>query len=279
MTKYIDAHAHMNFATYNEDCEEVIKRALDNDVWMMNVGTKAQTSQEAVEIAERYDEGVYAIIGLHPIHTNKSFHDKDELGDEGTPFNSKGDVWNNDFYKKLAESKKVVGVGECGLDYFRIEGNEKEYKERQVKAFTSQIEFAIEHDLPLMIHCREAYADTLDILKSYQKDYGEKVRGNFHFYAGDTDIANQILDIGFTMSFTGVITFAKEYEKLVEFVPLDKMLSETDCPYVTPVPFRGQRNEPMYVREVVKKIAEIKGLEEDKVKKQLWENVRRQFGV
>lgn len=277
--KYIDTHAHMNFAAYSEDQDEVIKRALENEVAMINVGTKGVTSKEAVEIAEKYEDGVYAIIGLHPVHTNKSFHDEDELGPGGKPFTSKGEEWDTELFEELAKSKKVVGVGECGLDYFRIEGDEKEYKERQVKAFRSQIEFALKHDLPLMIHCREAYDDTLEILNEYKKEYGDKLRGNFHFYAGDLEVAQKILDLGFTMSFTGVITFANEYEELVKFVPIDKIHAETDCPYVTPKPYRGQRNEPLHVREVVKKIAEIKEIDEKEVENALIENARRQYGI
>lgn len=277
--KYIDAHAHVNFSAFDEDRENVIESTLDNEVWMINVGTKAKTSKKAVEIAEKYQEGVYAIIGLHPIHTSKSFHDKDELGEEAEPFNSSGDVWDEDYFQGLAKSKKVVGVGECGLDFFRLDIDNKETRMRQVETFNCQIEFAVKNDLPLMIHCRDAYKETLEILKSYQKKLGTKVRGNFHFYAGEINVAKEILDIGFTLSFTGVITFARDYEELVQYVPIDRMLSETDCPYVTPIPFRGKRNEPLYVKEVVKKIAEIKGLDIEIVREQILENIRSQFKI
>lgn len=277
--KYIDAHAHVNFSAFDEDRENIIKNTLENEVWMINVGTKAKTSKEAVDIAEKYYEGVYAIIGLHPIHTSKSFHDKDELGDEAEPFNSSGDVWDEDFFQELAKSIKVVGVGECGLDFFHTNVDDKEHREKQSEAFNCQIEFAVKNDLPLMIHCRDAYKETLDILKSHQKRFGTKVRGNFHFYAGGIDVAKEILDIGFTLSFTGVITFARDYRELVQYTPLDRMLSETDCPYVTPIPFRGQRNEPINVREVVKKIAEIKGLDIEVVREQILGNIRSQFRI
>lgn len=278
MPKYIDAHSHLNFTAYDEDRTEVIKRTLDNETWMINIGTMKATSQRAVEIANQYDEGVYAIVGLHPIHVNKSHHDNEEIGDEGKAFTSHGEDFDFDFYKKLTEDPKVVGIGECGLDYFR-NGNEPDFVSKQKSVFEKQIELAIEADIPLMIHCREAYADTLDMLESYKKQAGDKVRGNMHFFAGSLDVAKRVLDLGFTLSFTGVITFAKDYEELVRFTPLDKMLSETDCPYVTPTPYRGQRNEPMHVSEVVKKIAEIKGESLEKVSEQLVINIRKQFGI
>lgn len=278
MPKYIDAHSHMNFSAYDDDRDEVIRRTLDSETWMINVGTMKATSEKVVELADQYEEGVFAIVGLHPIHVNKSHHDKEEIGDEGKAFTSKGEDFDYGFYKKLTENPKVVGIGECGLDYFR-NSDEPDFVSRQKSAFEKQIELAIDADLPLMIHCREAYDDTLDILESYKKQAGEKVRGNMHFFAGSLDVAKRVLDLGFTLSFTGVITFAKDYEELVRFTPLDKMLSETDCPYVTPTPFRGQRNEPMHVAEVVKKIAEIKGESLEKVSEQLVNNIRSQFRI
>lgn len=270
--KYIDVHAHMNFAAYDADRNEVIQRALDNDTWMINVGTKLATSQQAVALADQYEKGVYAIVGLHPIHTNASFHDTDELGEEGKPFTSQGEQFDLFAFEELVQHPKVVGVGECGLDFFRIEGDKDEYITKQRRAFGAQIELAVKYDKPLMIHCRDAYPEVLQILASYKLEHGDKLRGNFHFFAGTEAEAKRILDMGFTMSFTGVITFARDYKKLVEFVPIDRMFSETDCPYVTPEPHRGQRNEPVYVSEVVKKIAKIKGEDEEKVGEQLVQN-------
>jgi len=277
MLKYIDIHSHINFAAYDEDRNEVIKRTLENDTWIINVGTKTETSEYAVKLAEEFDEGVYAIVGLHPIHSNKSFHDKEELGSEGKPFNSSGENFDYEFYKKLVAHPKVVGIGECGLDYFRT--LDPAERDKQKSVFRQQVELAIEFDKPLMIHCREAYEDVLEILNEYKLDAGEKLRGNVHFFAGSLEIAKQFLDLGFTMSFTGVITFAKDYEELVKFVPMDKIMSETDCPYVTPAPHRGKRNEPIYVQEVAKKIAEIKELNEEEVREKLVENARKFWGI
>ena len=252
--QFIDVHAHINFSDYDADREDVIRRARDAGVWMINVGVEQKESKLAVELAEKYSEGVYAIVGHHPTSTEE---------------------FDVDFYRKLAKNKKVVGIGECGLDFFRAP--EENAREKQKVIFRAQIELALELDLPLMIHCRDAYADTLAILNEYKAKAGDKLRGDFHFFAGDTETAQKILDLGFNISFTGVITFAREYEKLVKFIPLERMFSETDCPFVTPVPNRGKRNEPLFVRDVVSKIARIRGEEEEKVKKQLLENAVKFF--
>ncbi len=269
----------MNFAAYDEDRAEVISRALENDTWMINVGTKLETSTGAVALAEQYEEGVYAIVGLHPIHTSASLHDKDEIGEEGKVFHSHEEHFDMEAYRALARHPKVVAIGECGLDFFRPVGDRAEYEARQRSAFAAQIELAVEVDKPLMIHCRDAYPETLAMLREARAKYGTKVRGNFHFFAGTEAQVAEILELGFTMSFTGVVTFAEDYKKLVQAVPLDKMFSETDCPYVTPAPHRGKRNEPFYVSEVVKKIAEIKGLEEGEVAEQLVQNTVEFFGL
>jgi len=280
--KYIDAHAHVNFRAYDEDRDEVIQRALDGGVWMINVGTQYKTSKEAVELGDMYDEGVYAIVGLHPIHTDKSYHDEQELGEGGQTFTSVGEVFDIDYYRELTRHEKVVGIGECGLDYFRTT---PDTLEKQKQAFTTQIELALESDLPLMIHTRpernsmQAYRDTLDILESYKKEHGDKLRGDFHFFAGNTEIVQRILDLGFTCSFTGVVTFTHDYDKVVQYIPEDMILAETDCPYVTPEPNRGKRNEPLFVREVVASLARIRGVDEEMMAEHVVQNTQRLFGI
>src|SRR3989338_6347870 len=146
MPKYIDIHSHVNFKAFDDDREEVIKRALENDTWMINVGTQLDTSRKAVEMAEKYEEGVYAIVGLHPIHTAASYHDEKELGSEGEAFTSRGEKFNKDQYRELLRNKKVVAIGECGLDYYRLS---PEYIENQKKEFIEQIELANEFNKPL----------------------------------------------------------------------------------------------------------------------------------
>ena len=286
MPKYIDIHSHVNFKAFDEDRGEVIKRALENETWVINVGTQVDTSKKAVEMANQYDEGVYAIIGLHPIHTGASFHDEKELGEGGAEFTSRGEVFDKEVYRELLKDKKVVAIGECGLDYYRC--NEESIL-RQKKALIEQIELANEFNKPLMLHIRSngkadfvlgehgiynAYEDTLNLLKKYAK-----VKGDVHFFAGNWEVAKAYLDFGFTLSFTGVITFTHDYDEVIRNTPLDMIMSETDSPYVTPVPYRGKRNEPSYVREVVKKIAEIKNLPEGEVAQALIKNARRVFGI
>lgn len=281
---FIDIHAHTNFTVFDADREVVIKRALDAGVWMINIGTQEGTSKKAVDMTKEFSHGVYAIVGLHPIHVNPSFHDKEEIGEETKSFTSRGEDFNPDFYRGLIKKggKKVVGIGECGLDYYRNPSDEE--RKRQISAFKAQIELAIECDLPLMLHIRSgeggnAYKDVLDILRPYKKAHGEKLRGDTHFFAGSLDDAKAFLDLGFYLSFTGVVTFAKQYKELVEATPIDRIMSETDCPYVAPVPERGKRNEPSFVTHTADKIVGIKGLNLEGGGRQLVENAFRLFNL
>lgn len=267
--KYVDNHAHLNFNAFKDDLDEVVKRAEDTGVTIINVGTQRDTSKRAVEIAERYDN-CYAIVGLHPVHTGKSFHDEKEIGEGGQEFTSREEVFDYEYYKSLVVHPRVVGIGECGLDYYRLE---EDTKDIQKKVFEGQIRLSIEARKPLMLHVREAYNDALEILKAFAG-----ARGDAHFFAGDIETAKKFLDIGFTLSFTGAITYGTNYKEVIEFTPLDRILSETDCPYVAPVPHRGKRNEPAYVVEVVRRIAEIKGLDFEAVALQLHDNSRKLFG-
>ncbi len=277
--KYIDIHSHVNFTAFDADRDEVIKRALANDTWVINVGTQLDTSKKAVDMVNQYSEGVYAIIGLHPIHTGASFHDKKELGEEGKEFTSRGESFNKEAYREMLKDPKVVAIGECGLDYYRMDTDSIE---KQKKAFIAQIELANEFGKPLMLHIRNspadkthnAYMDSLEILKQYSK-----VKGDVHFFAGNVEEAQAFVDFGFTLSFTGVITFITDYDEVIKNTPLEMIMTETDAPYVTPTPYRGKRNEPVYVREVVKKIAEVKSLSEEEVAQAVIANAKRVFGI
>ncbi|MEK7190169.1 MAG: TatD family hydrolase [Patescibacteria group bacterium] len=279
MPKYIDIHSHVNFTAFDADRDEVIKRALENDTWVINVGTQVSTSEKAIELAHQYKEGVYAIIGLHPIHTDASFHDEKELGAEGQEFTSRGEIFDKNVYRELLKDPKVVAIGECGLDYYHLNA---ESIEKQKKSFIQQIELANEVNKSLMLHIRNnpknkefnAYTDTLELLKKYPK-----VKGDVHFFAGSLQEAKAFLDFGFTLSFTGVITFTHDYDEIIRNTPLHMIMSETDSPYVAPVPYRGKRNEPVYVKEIVKKIAEIKNLPEEKVAEAIVANVRKLFAI
>ena len=259
MYDYIDIHSHLNFPDYDKDFDEVIQRLRDTKTATITVGTDLASSKKALELAEKY-EMIYACIGLHPADNTE-------------------EVFNEEEFEKLVAHKKVVAIGECGLDYGREKDATEETKIRQKKDFEKQIDFAVKHDKPLMLHIRNAHEDVLEILASKNKEYGEKLRGNAHFFSGDKITAQKYLDLGFTVSFTGVITFARDYDEVVRSVPLEKMMSETDSPFVAPIPYRRTRNEPSYVEEVVKKIAEIRGEDFETVKKALKDNAMMYFGL
>lgn len=269
--KYFDVHSHVQFEAFNEDRPAVLERLKESQTWVINVGTQYETSKKALELAESAKEGIYATVGLHPTHTGPSYHDTNELGEGGADFTKKGEVFDAELYRHLAESNKVVAIGECGLDYFRLP---PESKERQKNVFIEQIHLANEIDKPLMLHIREAYSDAYEILRSEAK-----VPVNVHFFSGDWNTAKKFLDLGCTLSFTGVVTFARNYDEVIRNMPLDRILSETDAPYVAPVPYRGKRNESSYVSLVVKKIAEIRSMEERIMAEILVKNALRFFKV
>ncbi len=278
MYKYIDIHSHVNFSAFDADRGEVMKRAKENETIVINVGTQIDTSRKAVEMTNTYTN-TYAIIGLHPIHTGASYHDVKELGVGGKEFTSRGEILDKDAYRELLKNSKVVGIGECGLDYYRCD---EESVAKQKEAFIAQIELANEFNKPIMLHIRNnpedktknAYFDALDLLKQHAK-----IKGDVHFFAGGVKEAKAFLDFGFTLSFTGVITFTHDYDEVIRNIPLDMIMTETDSPYVTPVLHRGKRNEPSYVREVVKRIAEIKNLPEPEVRQAIINTTRRVFGI
>jgi TatD DNase family protein len=247
--RFFDIHAHLNFPDFDVDRKEVVGRAGDAGVAVINVGADKESSEKAVELAEQNDN-MWASVGLHP-------NDAEEF--------------DYDFYKKLALNKKVVAIGECGLDFYRAPKNQ--FK-KQEEIFIKQIELANEVNKPLMLHIRRAYEEAYEILKTHAK-----VKCNLHFFAGTLEDAKKFLELGFYFSFTGVITFARNYDEIIRFLPIDKIMSETDCPFVAPEPFRGKRNEPAYVVEVVKKIAEIRGEDFEKVRAQLLSNARIFFCI
>ena len=272
--KFIDIHSHVQFAAYDADRAEVMERAKQAGTAMINVGTQRDTSKAAVELAHQYPDIAWATIGLHPIHTSKSFHDKQELGGEGKDFTSRGEEFDYEYYRELGKDEKVVGIGECGLDYYRLE---RDTRSVQRATFEKHIQLALELQKPLMIHCRNAYEDMLEILDVTRYTLHATQPGNIHFFAGSWDVARRFLDLGFTLSFTGVITFANQYDEVVKNTPLDMILAETDSPYITPVPLRGKRNEPANVHYIVEKIAKLKNKEVEEVREVIIANAKRVF--
>ena len=270
----IDTHAHVNFNAYKDDGEVVLRRALDNKIWVINIGSEYRTSQRAVEMAEKYPEGVYAVIGLHPIHlSSEAYHDRvDEY--EEVDFIPAVEEYDVEKYQELAKSQKVVAIGEIGLDYFHAEDN----KELQKKVFREQIDLACELNLPIMIHCRKAHDDVIEILREKKKEHGEKLRGVVHCFTGNLKQAKIYTSkLGFLLGFNGIITFTDAYDKVLLNIDLKYFIVETDCPYLTPVPFRGKRNEPLYVEKVAEKIASAKEISLSEVSKKTTENAKKLF--
>jgi len=265
--KYIDIHSHLGFEDYGNDFKAVIGRMQEAGVATIAIGADLQTSKEAVKVANE-NENIWACIGMHPAHN------LEEIFDEKN-------------YEKLVKNPKVVAIGECGLEYFELKGDIEKIKEKQKKDFINQIEFAIKYDKPLMLHIRnsknsdDAFNDAYEILKQYSifDIPDSNLRGNIHFFTGKLDQAQKFIDLGFTISFTGLITYVQDFNKTIKAVSLEKIHAETDAPYVAPVPHRGERNEPTYVIEVVKKIAEIRGEDFEKVRLQLLENARKLFDI
>ncbi|MBH0200639.1 MAG: TatD family hydrolase [Nitrospira sp.] len=253
----IDTHTHLDDARYNDDREAVIARAREAGVEaFVTIGCDLVTSHAAVQLAGQHSF-VYASIGVHP-------HEVKHIGDG----------WYDDF-RRLACSKKVVAYGEIGLDYHYNHSSPKEQRER----FREQIQLARELALPVIIHTREAQEDTIAILKEEQ---ASEIGGVFHCFSGDARLAKDALELGFYLSFSGILTFqnASMLREIATTVPLDRLLIETDCPYLTPMPHRGKRNEPAYVAQVAKQLAALHpGLSEEDIGRTTTENAKRLFKI
>ncbi|MCH7883303.1 TatD family hydrolase [Patescibacteria group bacterium] len=259
----IDVHTHLQSKVFEKDRDEVVKRTLAGEVFCIQVGTKKETSEAAVRLAERYN-GFWASVGQHPTDSSESFDEK--------------------FYEQLAQNSNVVAIGECGLDYYRTD---PESRDRQKEIFRAHIQLAKKIKKKLMLHCRpsqlpdksystDAYEDLIEILKV---EGGDAASGNVHFFVGPWDIAQKFLEMGFSFSFSGVITITSMYDEVVKKIPLDKILIETDAPYAAPMPYRGKRNEPLYVVEIAKRIAQLRDISFEEVSKLTTQNAKRVFGL
>lgn len=291
-----DIHCHINFNAYKDDAAEVIQRSLEQGIGLFAVGSQASTSRRAVEYANHY-ENVWAVIGLHPIHLFEQQIDETEAGGELAHFRSRSEQLNIDYYRQLAStSDRVVGIGECGLDYYHVPigVDWTEFRQLQEQAFRKQIDLALEFDLPIMIHSRNSAAGTTDVhadIKTILQGYvtaGRPVKGDVHCFSGTVQDMRDYIDLGMYISFTGNLTYKPrqiDIERnetlwdVARAAPLDRILVETDAPYLSPVPHRGERNEPAYVRYVVQKLAELKNMPVEKVERQIRENVRCLFRV
>ena len=265
----VDTHAHVNFNAYKDDADEVIRRSLDNNIWMLNIGSQYDTSKKAVEIVEKYEQGVYAAVGLHPIHLGPSkFVDEEEV-----KFKTREESFNKEKYRELTLNSKVVAIGETGLDYYYTD--DKKVKELQKKVFKKHLELANELNKPVIFHCRKAYDDLLyEILNTKYE-----LQGVVHCFMGKLSQAEEFLKLGFYLGFDGPITYCQDYDKVIKNTSIERILVETDSPYLTPEPFRGQRNEPSYVKYVAQKIAEIKEISFEKVVEQTTLNAKELFNL
>ncbi len=251
----IDTHSHLFDEAFDLDRDECIKRAKENHVnKIIIVGFSKDTNLKALEMAKK-DSIFFNTAGVHPSCANESYLDE---------FNS---------VKEFASKNKIYAVGECGLDYHW----DITYKEEQKKLFRLQCEYAIENDLPIIVHSRDASKDTFDIIKSYQG----RLKGVMHCYSGSAELAKEYLKLGFYISLGGPVTFknAKEPKEVCKLVPLDRLLIETDCPYLAPTPFRGKRNESAYVKFVLECVAELKNLPIEEVERQTELNAERLFQI
>ncbi len=296
----IDTHCHIQFNAYKDDYDAVIKKCLDKGMVLNLVGTQKDTSRWAVEMAEKY-ENVYATIGTHPIHLHPTHVDEEE-----THFMTREEGFDEPYYEELARSEKVIGVGECGLDLFHVPKDKsvEEVLEKQKDVFLAHYDFARKHELTLVVHCREAHEQMIHLLKSEisnQKsanpitnyrlqitDIKSKINGVIHCFTSNWDHAQEYLGMGFYLGFTGVITFPPKktnpnsqlwLNEVVEKIPLDRIVVETDSPYLAPQKYRGERAEPWMVEEVVKRFAEVRGLSFDEMERRVEENTRALFAV
>lgn len=251
-----DTHVHLNADQYEEDLQEVIDRARQDKVDnMVVVGFDRKTINRAMELVEKYDF-LYAAVGWHPV-------DAIDMMDEDL-------AWIED----LASHEKVVAIGEMGLDYHW----DKSPKDVQKEVFRKQIRLAKKVKLPIVIHNRDATADVVEILK---EEEAKEVGGIMHCFTGSLEVAKECMDMNFYISFGGPVTFknAKKPKEVVKEIPMDKLLIETDCPYLTPHPYRGKRNEPAYVRLVAEQVAELKNVTIEEVAEKTTANAKKLFGI
>lgn len=257
--KLFDTHSHIQDPQFDVDRDAVVVCMKEAGVGAIVAGADSKMNEDGVALSEKHDH-LWATVGMHPVEGSVA------------PFDPVR-------FRELAKHPKVVGIGECGLDYFYKP--KSEVFEMQRELFRKQIEIARELKKPLMVHIRptkgsrdDAYLDALPILHEYPD-----VKGNIHFFAGTWTLAQEFIKRGFTLSFTGVITFARDYDEVLKNIPLENLMIETDAPYVAPAPYRGKRNEPVYVQAVAQKIAELRGETVEKIAESTTHNARRVWGI
>ncbi|MBI5765991.1 TatD family hydrolase [Candidatus Falkowbacteria bacterium] len=284
-----DSHAHLNFRAFDNDRDEVIARCQKREMAVINVGTQLATSQKAIAIAQDFSAvggNFFATVAIHPIYVGKYQCDPRE-SKEHELFEKMNLPEIFEEISKLANESGVVAIGETGFDYFRLARDIEKNKLLQKEYFLKHLDLAQKNNLPVILHCRgnqenphDAYLDVLDIIKEKFKACPANAGGVIHCFGADLEIANKFIGFGFYIGLTGIITFAKKAEEIQEvarLLPLDKILIETDSPYLAPEPYRGKRNEPIYVEYVAQKIAELKHLSLEEVVAATAKNAEKLF--
>lgn len=289
---YFDSHAHVNFSAFKDDGEEVLKKSLAEGVFVANVGSQYSTSRRAVEYAHKFETGIWAIVGIHPIHLNKkTVHvDSDELA-SALEIKANGEDYDAEKYLELAKDEKVVAIGEIGLDYhhFEPEDNIEVLKNKQKEVLRKFIELANEVKKPVMLHCwgvksrkeldharTDAYENLLEILQNNQVEK----KGILHSFVGSYKTANKFIELGYKIGLNGIITYGESYDRLIKEIDLRNIVIETDCPYLSPRPLdRETRNQPIYVKLVAEKIAAVKGIPVEEVAEATTQNAKKTFGI
>lgn len=246
--KTIDTHSHLQFDAFKKDLPAVVAQTLAKNIWAINVGTDFATSAAAVAFTQKYGQGFYAAVGLHPTEIDEGF-DKEK-------------------YEKLAQSKKVVAIGEIGLDYFRKPFD----AQKQKRIFIQQLDLAKELNLPIIIHCRAAHNEMIEILQTRRQ------KGVIHCFTGTLEQAKKYIDIGFYLGIGGII-FKFNIDEVIQNIPIEYLLLETDCPYLTPLQEKGKRNEPVFMFHTIEKIAELKNISVQKVIDATTKNAKTLFNI
>lgn len=272
--RILDTHAHLDSKVYERDLDIVIKHALEDGVWTITVGNDYPSSMKAISIAEKYPEGVYAAIGLHPLRIGAAVLAEDKLIDISR-------------FHELANHPKVVAIGETGLDFHDLPegkrgGPERQLADRiklnQMKVFARFLELSREVRLPLMLHCRDAHEEMLKMIETWDKaTSGFDSRGVVHCFSGNWKQARKYFNLDFMISVTGIVTHGGYQGDLIQKAPLARLLAESDCPYLTPQPFSLRRNEPQYVSSVTARIAGMRNMKIEDVEKQLAQNAMSVF--
>jgi len=276
----IDTHAHLNFSAFNKDRDKIIKKCLNNNIWIINVGTNFKTSKEVVKLAQNYEKGIYASIGLHPINLETG------LVKIKTDVNERKSIesgFNYEKYKKLAQSKNVVAIGEIGLDYYwrpKTKKKKELFKDKQRELLLQQLKLAKELDLPVIFHCRMANNDLFGILSENPGLRPKKAVA--HSFVGTEEDIRKHVGFGYFIGFNGIIFKNIEgidFKKVIEITPLNKILIETDCPYLVPLKAQTKRNEPIFVKYIAQEIAKIKNITFEQVAEATTKNAQELFGI